>query len=162
MILKSVLAMTNSATQQKAWEKALAVVSVVVVLATSLEIFSEISLEILGVNAVEASGVQTSSTIWRFLLKKPHLGIRPKLIFPEWKPAKLVEDWGRNENPILKFVGSVVAQVSSESSKVSLVSQQPADLVVGRGKLSEILVEPVVEKSVFLKQGPFESTFLQA
>ena len=92
VILKSVLAMTNSATQQKAWEKALAVVSVVVVLATSLEIFSEISLEILGDNVVEASGVQTSSTIWRFLLKKPHLGIRPKLIFPEWKPAKLVED----------------------------------------------------------------------
>jgi hypothetical protein len=54
-----------------------------------------------------------------------------------------------------------VGQVSSESSKVSLVSQQPADPVVGRGKLSATRVEPVVEKSAFLKQGPFESTFLQ-
>jgi hypothetical protein len=33
--------------------------------------------------------------------------------------------------------------------------------VEGKGKLFEILVEPVVVKSAFLKQGPFESTFLQ-
>ena len=92
VILKSALAMTNSATQQKAWEKALAVVSVVVVLATSLETYSELSSEILGVNVVVASGGRTYNTIWIFLLKKPHLGIRPKLIFQEWKPAKLVED----------------------------------------------------------------------
>ena len=47
------------------------------------------------------------------------------------------------------------------SSRASLVSQQPAALVVGREKLFAILVEPVVVKSEFLKQGPFESTFLR-
>ena len=114
-----------------------------------------------GGNVAVVSAVQTSSTIWRFLLKKLHLGIRPKLTFPEWKPVTCGGLGAKSESDI------EVCRVCSGTGQ-QRIQQGFFDVATtcrscgGQGKTFVILVEPVVEKSAFLRQEPFESTFPQA